>query len=102
MNVIETLFNISNALFLVGTLMLIRAIVKNRTILRGFSLLGSFLTLIAMMVVVTAEGLMGMTLSVILAVPTVAYWGLATIFSLYNKWQDYKEDVTIRELLRCD
>ena len=68
-----------------GTLFLIKTILKNKKILKDYSLLGSLLTFIAMIIVTTAQGLMGFALSVVLHLPTIAYWGLATFFSCFNR-----------------
>jgi len=49
----QTLFNISNIFFLIGTSLLIRSVLKNRKILNGYDWLGAVLTLMA---ISTVEG----------------------------------------------
>lgn len=58
--------------------------------LKDYNLLGSLLTLIAMIIVTTAQGLMGFILSVVLNLPTITYWGLATFLSCFNRRKKMK------------
>jgi hypothetical protein len=91
------LFNISNVLFLVGTSLLIRAVLKNRNILKGYDWLGALLTLAAMACVQQAyimfiqEGLTSYYVSFLFSLPTVAYWVLVTAYSIKNKLKSRKK-----------
>lgn len=85
------LFNISNILFLVGTSLLIRAVLKNRNILKGYDWLGALLTLSAMVCVQLAyvdfiqNGQSAYWVSFLFSLPTVAYWVLVTAYTIKNK-----------------
>ena len=85
------LFNISNILFLVGTSLLIRAVLKNRKILMGYDWLGALLTLSAMVSIQLAYltfvqmGLTNYLVSFLFSLPTVAYWVLVTAYTIKNK-----------------
>jgi hypothetical protein len=96
------LFNISNILFLLGTSALIRAVLKNRNILKGYDWLGALLTLSAMAcvqgayIVFIGQGLGNYWVSFFFALPTVAYWVLVTVYSVKNKIQ--KGKIEIKEI----
>lgn len=91
------LFNISNILFLVGTSLLIRAVLKNRNILKGYDWLGSLLTLSAMLCVQEAYiefiqmGLTSYYVSFGFSLITVAYWTLVTAYTIRNKLKSRKQ-----------
>lgn len=85
------LFNISNVLFLIGTSLLIRAVLKNRNILKGYDWLGALLTLSAMVFVQMAYltfiqmGQFNYWVSFGFSLPTVAYWVIVTVYTIKNK-----------------
>lgn len=96
------LFNISNVLFLVGTSLLIRAVLKNRNILKGYDWLGALLTLSAMVCVQQAyiefiqSGLTSYWVSFGFSLPTVAYWVLVTVYTIRARLQ--KGKIKIKEI----
>lgn len=96
----STLFNISNVLFLVGTSLLIRAVIKNRNILKGYDWLGALLTLSAMLFVQYAYiefiqmGLTSYYISFGFSLPTVSYWVLVTAYTIRAKLNRGKVTVT--------
>jgi len=98
----STLFNISNILFLLGTSLLIRAVLKNRNILKGYDWLGALLTLSAMICVQQAyimfiqEGLTNYWVSFGFSLPTISYWVLVTAYTIRARLQ--KGKITITEL----
>ena len=100
------LFNASNILFLLGTSLLIRAVLKNRNILKGYDWLGALLTLSAMFcvqvayVVFIGMGLGSYWVSFVFSLPTVAYWVLVTVYSIRNKLKERKERIAYEH--RCD
>jgi hypothetical protein len=87
------LFNLSNVLFLLGTSLLIRAVLKNRNILKGYDWLGALLTLSAMLCVQQAyiqfiqSGQSSYYISFLFSLPTVTYWFLVTVFSIITKFK---------------
>lgn len=81
----QTLFNVSNILFLIGTSLLIRVVLKNRKVLNGYDWLGAVLTLMAMLTVEGAYVLLNFWVSLLFSLPTVAYWILVSVYSIRNK-----------------
>ena len=84
---VELIFDIANVVFLIGTSLLIHAIYKNRNVLRGFQPIGSLLTLIAMSFIQFNYWQMGMLKSFIFSLPTVAFWILASVYSIRNHFK---------------
>jgi Na+-transporting NADH:ubiquinone oxidoreductase subunit NqrE len=90
-------FNISNVLFLIGTSLLIRAVLKNRNILNGYDWLGSLLTLTAMIcseyayVLFIERGDSAYWISFLFSLLTVAYWALASFYSVKAKLKGRKK-----------
>ena len=90
----QTLFNISNIFFLIGTSLLIRSVLKNRKILNGYDWLGAILTLTAMLTVEGAYVLLNFWVSLLFSLPTVVYWVLVTAYSIKNKlWENRHPDI---------
>lgn len=91
------LFNLSNILFLIGTTLLIRAVLKNRNILNGYNWLGSLLTLTAMVcseyayIIFIEEGQSSYWISFLFSLVTVFYWFLATVYSIKTKLKERKK-----------
>ena len=92
-------FNISNVLFLIGTTLLIRAVLKNRNILNGYDWLGSLLTLTAMCcseyayILFIERGDSAYWISFLFSLLTVFYWFLATVYSVKSKLQHGRSGV---------
>lgn len=90
-------FNVSNVLFLIGTTLLIRAVLKNRNILNGYDWLGSLLTLTAMIcsefayILFIMEGQSAYWISFLFSLLTVAYWALASFYSIKSKLKGRKK-----------
>jgi hypothetical protein len=66
-------------------LLMLRAVIKNRNTLRGFSVLGSFLTFTSIVGFVLAYHLLGNIIGFALGWVTVTFWFLAFIYSLKQK-----------------
>ncbi len=81
----ELFFNLANGTFMIGTLLLARTIIKNRNALKDFDVYGSGLTFIGMIFSGIAVAVNGIYLSLLLLLPTLAFWGLAFYFSAKNK-----------------
>lgn len=84
-------FDIGNAVCLIGTMLLIYAIFKNRNVLKGFQPIGSLLTLIAMSFFEFNYYQMGMLKSFFFCLPTVALWLMASLYSIRNWFRNYRE-----------
>lgn len=79
--IVEYFFYVANALFLISSYPMIREALKNRAVLRGFSFSGSLCTSAGMITMLAAYLYMGSYFSVLLAVPTAAYWLIVTYYS---------------------
>lgn len=83
--ILTLLIDSANVAFFIGTSLLIRAVLKNRKILNGYDLIGSFLTLLALCIFQVCYFMMGNFVSFSLAMLTVSYWVLAFVYSLKSK-----------------
>ena len=75
----------ANIVNLIAVLLLTRAIIKDRKVLKGFSISGSFLTFIAILGFEIAYVLLGNPISVGLGLVSLVFWFLAFIFT-FRKW----------------
>ena len=74
-------FNVANILFIIGSVSLIRDFIKNPIKYKAWS---CWLTFAAMLSVQAGYIYLDDQLSLILAVPTVFYWGIASVYSIYK------------------
>lgn len=84
MTITELLFNIANISFLIGTILLTRKVVKNRNVLRDFDAHGSSLNVIGMIVSVIALTELKFYTTIIISLPTLIFWVIASIYSFKN------------------
>ena len=78
-------FNIANLLFIVGSVSLINDFRKNPI---KYKLWSAGCTFIAMGNIQIGYVYLEDWLSIALAIPTVAYWGIASFYSLIKSWQE--------------
>jgi len=78
---LDILFFITNSLFLVASYPMIRAALKNKNSLRGFSFTGAFCTFLGMIVSIYILIYTESYFNILLALPTLAYWGIVTWYS---------------------
>jgi len=69
----------------IALLLMLRAVIKNRNVLRGYSIVGSFLTFISILGFEVAYYLLDNILGFALGWATVAFWFIAFIYSLRQK-----------------
>ena len=82
MTTTDILFSLGNLLFLIASYPMIKTAIVNRNSLKGFSFIGSLFTFLGMGIMITAFVIMNSWLAALLAIPTIAYWGIVT---WYNK-----------------
>ncbi len=75
----------ANIVNLIAVLLLMRAIIKDRKVLKGFSVSGSFLTFVAILGFEIAYVLLENPVSVALGLVNLVFWLLAFIFT-FRKW----------------
>jgi uncharacterized BrkB/YihY/UPF0761 family membrane protein len=66
-------------------LLMLRAVLKNRNELRGYSIMGSFLTFVSLVGFQIAYYLLNNTVGFILGWVSVAFWFIAFIYSLRQR-----------------
>jgi hypothetical protein len=84
MNNVDMVMNFANLVNLIAVLLLMRAIIKNRNILKGYSVTGTLLTFIAILGFEIGFYLMENFISFGLGIINLAFWFMAFIFSLRN------------------
>lgn len=81
MTIIDIIFGISNTLFLIAAYPMIKEAIKNRKSLKGFSFYGSLFTFLGIFVTIIAFTYLKTYSSILLAFPTLLYWGIVTWYN---------------------
>ena len=66
-------------------MLMLRAVIKNRKVLRGYSIVGSFLTFVSIVGFEIAYYMLGNVIGFALGWATVAFWFLAFLYSLRQR-----------------
>ena len=82
MNSVDLAMNCASVVNFLGLILLLRTVVKNRNVLRGFSAGGCFLTFVAICGFQIAYFLMDNMISFILGLTAAVFWFVAFIYSL--------------------
>ena len=90
MSTADMAMNFANTVNLLAVLLLMRAIIKDRNVLKGFSVSGTFLTFIAIFGFEIGFYLMGNYISFGLGIVNLTFWFLAFIFSFRNLRRERK------------
>jgi len=69
----------------VALLLMLRAVIKNRKVLRGYSIVGSFLTFTSIVGFEVAYLLLGNVVGFALGWATVAFWFIAFLYTLKQR-----------------
>jgi len=85
MDSVSLVLDFASIVNLIAVLLLMRAIITDRKVLRGFSVTGSFLTFIAILGFEIAYVLLENPISVALGLVNLVFWLMAFIFTL-RKW----------------
>jgi len=72
-------------------LLMLRAVVKNRNALRGYSIIGTFLTFLSIVGFEVAYYLLGNVIGFAFGWGTVAFWFIAFIYSLRQRLKGTEE-----------
>ncbi len=81
MDFATTALDFANFVNFIAVLFLLRAIIKDRKVLRGFSVSGSFLTFVAILSFEVAYFYMGNLISFGLGLVSLVFWLLAFVFT---------------------
>ncbi len=92
------LLDIGSIINFIALLWMLRAIIKNRNALRGYSIVGSFLVFISLVFFEFAYHLVGNLIGFMFGWATVAFWFIAFIYTLKQKLQGNKKQKEMIEL----
>ena len=85
MDYVSIVSDFANVVNLIAVLLLMRAIIKDRKVLKGFSVSGSFLTFVAILGFEIMYVLLENSVSVALGLVSLVFWLMAFIFT-FRKW----------------
>ena len=91
MNDVDLVMNLANVVNFIAVLLLMRAVIKDRNKLKGYSVSGAFLTFIAILGFEVGFYLMGNYFSFGLGLVNLVFWFMAFIFTLRNYIHNRKE-----------
>jgi hypothetical protein len=95
MNAIDMTMHFANGVNLVAVLLLMRTVIKDRDALKGFSVRGIFLTLVAILGFDVGFFLMGNYVSLALGLVALTFWFMAFAFSLRNFFRLSKSQLAV-------
>ena len=84
MNDVDFAMNFANFINLIAVFLLMRSVIKNRDVLKGYSVSGTFLTFIAILGFEIGFFLMGNYISLTMGFVNLSFWFIAFIFSFRN------------------
>ena len=90
--------SIASIINFIALLLMLRAVIKNRKVLRGYSIVGSFLTFVSIVGFEVAYYLLGNIIGFTLGWATVAFWFIAFIYSLRQKLKGTEKEKEMVEL----
>ncbi|MGA2680655.1 MAG: hypothetical protein ABSF44_02525 [Candidatus Bathyarchaeia archaeon] len=85
MNIANVALSVASIINFTALLLMLRAVIKNRNALRGYSVSGSFLTFISIVGFQIAYYLLGNSIGFILGWVSVAFWFIAFIYTLRQR-----------------
>jgi hypothetical protein len=83
--------SVASVINFVALLLMLRAVVKNRKVLRGYSISGSFFTFVSIVGFEIAYYLLGNIVGFALGWATVAFWFVAFIYSFRQRLKGTEE-----------
>jgi len=91
------ILDIASIINFLALLWMLRAIIKNRNYLRGFSVVGSFLTFLSILGFEFAYYLLGNVVGFAFGWGIVAFWFIAFVYTLKQKVKAFKKQRVIVE-----
>ena len=85
MNVANLALSVASIINFTALLLMLRAVIKNRNALRGYSISGSFLTFVSLVGFQIAYYLLDNVVGFILGWVSVAFWFIAFIYTLRQR-----------------
>ncbi len=84
MSAVDMAMNFANFVNLIAVLLLMRTVIKDRDVLKGFSVSGTFLTFVAILGFDVGFFLMGNYVGLAMGLVSLTFWFMAFAFSLRN------------------
>ena len=91
MNAANLALSLASIINFSALMLMLRAVIKNRKVLRGYSIVGSFLTFVSIVGFEVAYYLLGNFIGFALGWATVAFWFIAFLYSLRQKLKGTEE-----------
>ncbi len=91
MNAANLALSLASIVNFSALMLMLRAVIKNRKVLRGYSIVGSFLTFVSIVGFEVAYYLLGNYVGFALGWATVAFWFIAFLYSLRQKLKGTEE-----------
>ncbi|MGA3112542.1 MAG: hypothetical protein ABSE15_11055 [Candidatus Bathyarchaeia archaeon] len=85
MNLANLALSVASIINFTALLLMLRAVIKNRNALRGYSITGSFLTFVSLVTFQIAYYLLNNVIGFILGWISVAFWFIAFIYTLRQR-----------------
>ena len=85
MNAVDLALDFASIINFIALILMLRAVLKNRNVLRGFSIAGSFLTFVSIVGFEVAYYLLGNIIGFALGWATVVFWFIVFVYSLRQK-----------------
>jgi ribose/xylose/arabinose/galactoside ABC-type transport system permease subunit len=89
--VANIVLSIASVVNFTALLLMMHAVIKNRKVLRGYSIFGSFLTFVSIVGFEIAYYLIGNIVGFALGWATVAFWFIAFLYSLRQRMKGTEE-----------
>ena len=81
---IDTLFVIANFILVIGTILLVKTVIKNKDVLEGYSLIGAILTVIPIGIFLVCYVMMNNWFAFAFGLVTFGYWCLVVVFKIWS------------------
>jgi len=85
MNLANLALSVASIINFTALLLMLRAVIKNRNALRGYSITGSFLTFVSLVTFQIAYYLLNNVIGFILGWISVAFWFIAFIYTMRQR-----------------
>ena len=92
MSIANLALSIASIINFTALLLMLRAVLKNRNELRGYSIMGSFLTFVSLVGFQIAYYLLNNTIGFVLGWVSVAFWFIAFIYSLRQRLEGTEQE----------
>ena len=92
MNAANLALSFASIINFTALMLMLRAVIKNRKVLRGYSIIGSFLTFVSIVGFEVAYYLLGNIIGFALGWATVAFWFLAFVYSFRQKLEGTEKE----------